>query len=671
MYWFRHGSLINFLPWVITASIWMVGGWLIATHAFNLGKKERLVIGIGLGLICYLWLINLIGRWLLPDLAYLLPTFIVLIAGLLFAWRSGKPLLDLNDFSIYPVLIGLLLLFGFSVLLERGLAIFDDYHHLPAISVMGAGSLPPRYFLNANFNFTYHYGFQLLGASLMRIGDLFAWSAYDVSKALVWAYSIILFGFVLHHYLQKNWHVLLACAALILMGGTRYLLMLFPQEILKGFDSNLGFAGVSQNMGVPFSQALFSSWIIGGGPPQPYIFGFINGIYGPHIMSHAGEWPTTLIIILLIWLLADKISSWKAVPVITILMAHLALTFESSYGLMIAAILLIALFIKIKKPEIQMRAFWYFVLGAVLSIPFSFLQGGTLFSIIQNVLLKANANQPAVIIHSAAESVFSLHTPTIFSAHFGDLNIFSPYQLIVALFEIGPILFFTPWITSWAIRKFRHGDWMPGIIIISTWLGFILSLFVSYNLSERDITRFTKHAIIFWMMIFLILIFSNGSELKKWGKYVAITCLIIMSVGGVVDGVTQSSALVSPVISDGIDGLDAKLSSELWGKLPQNDWIFDPSSREWRATALTGVFTVAGQYRDNTSEWTALSRNPSLQRFIKNNYRFLYVDENWWQNLTDDQRKSMADPCIKTIVSVVQTEDYKFRRLLDLEQCQQ
>jgi hypothetical protein len=703
MYWFRESNIFGFIPWLIIALVLTLSGWLIATHAFNLEKKQRLLIGFGLGLVIYLWLLNLIGRWFEPRFAYILPAFIVLVIGLMFAWRSGEPLFDISDIKISPLFFLVLGLLIYTVLIERGLGIYDDYHHLPAISTIGAGNLPPKYMLNAFYDFSYHYGFELLGGSLMQLGNMFPWSALDISKSIVWVYSLILIALILKRYLEKSWKIVIGTALFIFMGGTRYLLMLFPAGILKSLDQSIVFIGISQDLNLPFSKALFAPWNIGGGPPIPFIYGFANGLNSPYILNHGGEWPLTLIILALLWLLSNKFTSIKAIPIMAILMAHLALTYESTYGLIMVSIGFIGIFIKLKKPEYSTRAFWYFVAAAAISIPFAILQGGTLLSIFKGIFQNAVGSQPVVIIHSAAESVFSFQwPPSIFSAHFGALSIFSLPQLMVGLFEIGPILLFAPFITRWAWKKFQKNDWMMGILITSTWVGFIISIFVSYNLSERDITRFCKHALSFWILFFIImllkkdklwgkwtrrivelfkhskpfwLLFSIKTFLHKdrlWGRWtwwLAVFCTGLMLVSGVVNGWMQQSAILVPVLSEGIDGLDAQISNTVWGKLSQKDLIIDPGSNEWRATAVTGLLTVSSMNRGTTSLWKELSSNPSLEGFVKNNFRYLYVDQGWWRNLSDAQRLSLSNPCIRVVASASIDNDFKFRRLLDLSSC--
>ena len=703
MYWFRESNILGFIPWLLVVLVWTIGGWLIATHAFNLEKKQRLIIGFGLGLVIYLWLANLIGGWFEIKIAYILPAFIVFFIGLILAWRSGRPLLEVKELKISPIFLLALGLLIYSILLERGLAIYDDYHHLPAISAMGAGNLPPKYMLNAFYDYSYHYGFEIFGASLMQLGNMFPWSAFDVSKSIVWVYSLILVAFILQRFLEKTWKVVVGVVLFILMGGTRYLLMLFPASFLKGLDPYITFAGVSQDLQLPFSKVLFAPWYVGGGPPTPFIYGFTNGLNSAYLVNHMGEWPLALVIIALLWLLADKFTSYKAIPIFAILLAHLALTYESAYGLMMVSLVLIGLYIKFKKPDVQSRTFWLFGIAAAVSIPFAVLQGGSLLSIFKGIFLKTIGNQSAVIIHPAAESVFSFQwPPAIFSSHFGALSIFSLPQLMVGLFEIGPILLFTPFITRWAWKKFKNNDWMMGVIIVSTWVGFIISMFVSYNLSERDITRFSKHALTFWILFFIIMLLKRDKlwgkwtrrfaklfkqsksfwflvslktffqKDKLWGRWTwwfAVFCTFLMLVSGIVSGWIQQSALLTSVLTEGIDGLDAQISSEVWGKLSQKDLIFDPGSNDWRATAITGLLTASSINRETTPLWNELSHNPSLEGFVKNNFRYLYVDQSWWRALTDAQKQSLSNPCIKVIANVSIDNDYKFRSILDLSSC--
>ncbi len=669
MYWFRDANLLGVLPFALALFSWTLGGWLLARHLFHLPARQRLLIGFALGLVAYLWLLNLIGGRIEIGLSYFLPAVLVLLAGVLSARGSGKPFLEWEDLKLSPFLLLFAGLFIYSLFLERGLGIYDDYHHLPAISAMGAGNLPPRYILNAAYDYSYHYGFELLGGSLMRLGNLFPWSAFDVGKAMLWVYSLILVAILLKQFLKDTWKVILAVALFLFMGGTRYLLMLLPQPILQTLGNSITFSGVSQDLNLPFAKILFAPWTVGGGPPQPFIYGFTNSLNSGYILNHMGEFPLNLIILLLLWYLADKFTSAKAVPLLAILFAHLALTYESTYGLLLVSLALAGAWLLLRKKSIP-KAFWLFTLAAAISLPFAVFQGGSLFSIFQGVFEKALGSRPAVIIHPDAESVFSFQwPPAIPTSHFGALSIVSLPQLLVGLFEIGPILFFSPSITRWIWKKFQQGDWVLGVVILSAWVGFIISLLISYNLSERDITRFTKHALLLWNLFFLIMLLQQEQGWGRWGRVLAVLSIALMLVSGLVNTWVQNSALNRPVLSDGIDGLDAQMTNRVWGTLDQQDLVFDPGSNEWRATTVTGLLTVSSMNRQTTPLWNQLSRDPSLQGFLQNGFRYLYVDQSWWRVLSDSQRSSLSDPCIRVVASASMDGDFQFRRLLDMGAC--
>jgi len=671
MYWFRDGNLLGFLPFALTFLLWTLGGWLMARHVFRLPANQRLLVGFGLGLVAYLWILNLIGGCFEVHWAYFLPAVLVFGFGILSAWKSDEPFLDWEDLKLPPFLLVFAVLFVYSVFLERGLGIYDDYHHLPAISAMAAGNLPPRYMLNATYEYSYHYGFELLGGSLMRLGNLFPWSAFDVGKAIVWVYSLVLVSLLLKQYLENTWKVLIGLGLFLFLGGTRYLMMLLPSSVLQAFDPIISFSGVSQDLNLPFSKILFARWtVVGGGPPQPFIFGFINSLNSGYILNHMGEFPLALIILGLLWYLADKFISARAVPVLAVLFAHLALTYESAYGLMLISLLLAGLITFFRQKKTIPKTFRFFIIAAAISLPFALFQGGSLPSIFKGVFEKAFGSHPAVIIHPEAESVFSFQwPPAIPTAHFGALSILSLPQLLVGLFEIGPILFFSPSITQWAWGKFKKGEWMMGVLIISTWVGFIISMLVSYNLSERDITRFTKHALLFWNLFFIILLLQKETIWFSWSRWLAFFCTALMLVSGLVNTQIQNSALNRPVLSDGIDGLDAQVTSQVWGRLDQKDLVFDPSSNDWRATAVTGLMTASSLNRQTTPVWEQLSKGPSLHGFLENGFRYLYVDQDWLRSLTDAQRTDLSNACIKIVASASMDNEFKFRRLLDLGAC--
>jgi hypothetical protein len=108
--------------------------------------------------------------------------------------------------------------------LARGMGIFDEPKNLSIVSTMAAGDIPPHHYLNSTVLFAYHYGFQLLGASLVRLGGLQPWSAFDLSKAIAGAYLFLMLALFARRYLNIRWAGPVVAGVLAFVTGTRFLL---------------------------------------------------------------------------------------------------------------------------------------------------------------------------------------------------------------------------------------------------------------------------------------------------------------------------------------------------------------------------------------------------------------------------------------------------------------
>ncbi|MHB8806648.1 MAG: hypothetical protein ACYC59_03610, partial [Anaerolineaceae bacterium] len=266
MYWLRDSSYLGILVWGACALMWSIGGTWLVTMTFDLQKHESLILGFATGLVFYLWLTNILGHFLSTELAFLLPAPLIFLLG--FLSRRFNPQKKING-SLRTVLFQafiFLLLAGFFTLIGRGLAIFDERKNLSLISLMANGDIPPHNPLNPLTLYQYHYGSQLLGASLVKIGRFLPWSAFDISKGIYWALTIFLIYILIRRFTSKNWVALLLTGIYPFLTGTRYLLMFLPENFLANLDNKVTLLGSSQDMGLPFSKALFADWVIGGGP---------------------------------------------------------------------------------------------------------------------------------------------------------------------------------------------------------------------------------------------------------------------------------------------------------------------------------------------------------------------------------------------------------------------
>lgn len=688
MYWFRDAGFSSLLPWLATLLVTWLGGWLLASHAFRLFSRERLIAGLGLGLVGYAWLANILGRWLNPDLTYILPAIIVLIAGAAFAWRRarGGAWLEREDLSVWPYLVAGLGLFWLFFLWSKGVTLFDEQKNLSLISIMGNGDIPPRFHAEAYpLNFIYHYGFHFIGASMMRLGNMLPWSAFDVSKSLLWAEMLLLAFLIGKRYIGQAWGGLAAAAAVALAGGTRFLLLLLPPGLLLQADKLITLQGTSALIGKPFSQALISPWPIDGGPAMPYMFGFLNGIMDPMVMAHQGPDTFSVLILLLAWLVVPRLDPPRAWPLLAVLFSVWALVWEVSYALFALSLVVFIAIHLWRKRHWDLPTLKPAVWAVILSAPIVFLQGGTLTELAKEFLfgyegagLLGTAGSilriyfPGLYVPMAIGPDFlgfSLRwPPAILSGHLGALSLFSPVQVIVGLFELGPVVLFATWITVWTWRRAKSGDWMLGVLMVSGWLGLLLPIFFQYE-ADRDISRLGWQGLLTWTILLVILVADKAFRWKPVFRNAAVASLAIMMFGGFVIAGTQFSAMSTTQLGDGFNELDAGLSAQIWSQIPPDAKVFGPLGN---TTILTGHLTH--QLLGNLPEidaWHALMAAPNLAGFLAEGYDFAYIDSRVWENLPPDIQANTGfdDACVVTLAEVWDNSHVNFRRMLDLRHC--
>lgn len=674
MYWLRDGNPLAFVPWLITASVWIIGGWLLSTHAFRLKANERLMTGFGLGLVSYLWFVNLLGRWLSPTMTFIGGAFLVLALGLAFAWKGERPLLNWKDITLWRWILLAIFLVWMIILVAKGMAIFDDRKNISIISIMASGDIPPHHYMNSAVYFAYHYGFQLLGASLMRLGGLLPWSAFDLSKAIVGAYALLLAVLLGKRYTDRAWGGIVVAVVFALATGTRYLLLLVPQSLMAKIDPKIVVRSVDEVVGMPLSQAILQGIVIGDGPPAPFVYAYMNGIGWPVVMAiNAGPSVLSLVILMLIWLLAPRIRRPASFFIMTLLFSTWALVWEASYGLILISGLIAILYWFLRERGGVDEMFKWIALALLLSIPIALLQGGTITEMVRRIAGEIGTAATAVPEGAGTFGGFSVHwPPVIYSGHLGAMSIFSPLKLFVGILELGPVVFFTPWITLWSWKRFRQGDWILGIIVLSAWIGFAVPIFLTYEYN-RDIVRFSKHGLLIWTVLLVIIIWDQSFKWAEVFRYLAGIGLALMVFGGIVIASTELSAASKTVLSENvINGMDSRVSRDVWDELPVGSEVFD--SRIWRATALTGRLThvVMGKMSYDygiSPVWEQLRAKPSVEKMLDNGFRYVYIDEGWWAELPEESRASLSEVCVRVVTEYQDNERNQFRRLIDLENC--
>src|SRR3990172_8866754 len=171
IYWMRTRDIMLPALYLLMSILWSFGGWMVVSHAFSLRSRERLVSGAAAGFVLFITLSNLLANILPLTLAFWSASGIIFIAGLALALRSrARPPVDPGDLRAWPVVAVALGTSWIFTLILRGLAIFDDYYHLPLVSSMAAGDIPPHFQLDPAQHLAYHHALQVFAASLVRLG---------------------------------------------------------------------------------------------------------------------------------------------------------------------------------------------------------------------------------------------------------------------------------------------------------------------------------------------------------------------------------------------------------------------------------------------------------------------------------------------------------------------
>jgi hypothetical protein len=354
---------------------------------------------------------------------------------------------------------------------------------------------------------------------------------------------------------------------------------------------------------------------------------------------------------------------------IGLLFASLALSAEHLFvffwaGIfLVGAIYLVSLRLLGKKLPRDLLVGWAIVL--LVSGLLSVVQGGYLTEAARSIVLRLQG----VPVPQGPYDYFYFTLrwpPGLTSAHLGDLSFLNPRQLVVLLAELGPALLMLPFASVFTWWGVRRRDWMLAGLGVAGLLSFAVAVFFQYGF-ERSATRLPATALWIWVLLGFPILWKtfqrSGSGLRFWLRAgYAITVL-----GGIVIFAIQLSAIPAPQLSYYINITDAQLSRQLWDRLPANSLVFDRQPS--RSVTLFGQPTVAFEdvYKP-LPQWSKLVNNPNPDTIAQAGYAFVYVDRDWWEQMTSDQHAAFQQPCVKTFAQQVPA-DGDFRRLLDVRTC--
>jgi hypothetical protein len=669
LYYLRVFNPLLLGLYVVLTAAWAIGGMMTVAACSRLKRSEILFAGIAAGFLLFTVLTNLFAHVLSLTAASWVSSGLILGGGFWLWFWSRRPALFDGRRTLASAFLFLFLFYLFQIVM-RGLAVFDEFLHLPMISVMATGDIPPHFYLDPTKYFAYHYGLQIWSASLVRQAGFMPWSAFDLSRAFMLALTFVLAWHLFSRIVRKNLVAFAGAFLTLFAAGTRWLLLLLPDPVLRWLSSSVVMINSGKATAPSLMQALSSTWMVEGFGNIHLPFAFHNGIFVPahFILGSTGAMPFMTVLLLL--LIASRLRlNAPSVGLMVLILGSLALSAEHIFALLWISLLTLSLWRllskhKFSKSSISTRidGFWASIL--VLSALLAIFQGGFITEALRS--LAVNFFAP-VSVGSLNYHGFSLRwPPAIPTAHFQELKLFQASNLLLLIIESGPILAFAPAVTllAWRRRWGRHILWVG--LALAAVLNMLVPLFIRYGV-DRSVTRLPGTALWLWLVLGLQLFFAALPVLRKSLKNLVVILLCISSVGGIVTFALELTAVTTPQFSYFIDSLDTHIAARYWNELPPGaqvlDWI------PYRSVTLFGrpVRAYSDIYTPLPS-WSHLIAHPEVKAIVQAGYRYVYMDSKWWAELDPGVRQTYNDPCVK-MVDEISLKDIEFRRLYDLQTC--
>jgi len=654
-------TLLYLIPWAV---LWLMGGLWLVRAAFRLQPHEEWLVGFALGWVFQNWLANLLAWFVPTPVEFWVSAVLIFLVGAAAARRGGRNSFKVS-FSAWQILVlSLLLVVHFSI--SRGLAIFDDYAHLPTVSIMAAGDIPPHFSFDPEVLYGYHHFLLLFSAQLMRIGGMTPWAAIDAGRTLAFGTTVML-AYLFARRLTLSHLGGLAGGLMMAFGsGTRWLLMLLPPGLVVRLTQTVEMLGSGVGSGPTLQAALSNTWAVEGAGPLGFPFAFANGIYPAGIISSFyanGLLPFANILLLL--LTFNRWRGWLGAVLSAVLISVWGLLGEAELVAIIAGWGAVALVYIIQHRSLRLPRgllTWLGVIAAGSLV--GFLEGGAWTDMLGKAFVRLTGGSAAASYQTVG---FTLAPPAIVSSHLGVLSMFDPRELLVGLAEMGPVLLVFPLLVIFGLKAYRAGRWYEAATA-ATALVMILTIFVQFTGSTG--VRNTSRLYVFMplLAVFAVpLVWMWVRRRAAWLQGAAAGLGVVMMLGGVVMLGAAMTAIQRPVYSYFITQLDVQMTRAYWNKLEPGALIFDPDPS--RGTTVLGRHTNSSYtWYHAKPEWQALRDTPDPSALRAAGFRYLYLDQDYWDEIGLGGQQALTSACVTTIAEYADGEG-RFRRLLDLEGC--
>jgi hypothetical protein len=640
--------------------LWLVGGYGIARYAFRISNRDQWITGIALGLVMETWLANLLTLALPAVPAFWIAAALTLLIGIIFSWgykpgdwfKTSIPWLQLICFAILAYIF---------TSMSRGLAIYDDYAHLPTLSMMAAGDLPPHFPLDPSVPYGYHYFLMLFAAQWMRLGGMYPWNALDLARGLSFALMIgLTYIWVSRMTFSKLGGLMGAMMAAFGM-GTRWILLLLPEITINWLGQGMELIGSGRLTGATLYEAINRTWGIEGAGPLGYPFAFANGIVAPGVMNHGPNGSISIVISLLLLTLFNRWRGWRGGLVMVALLAASMLISEAGMILLAGGFGIVFLIKIIKNRSLKLpRELWIWAAILAIGSVVGFLQGGALKDI------AASALDPETVSYQTV-GFRLIWPPEIVSSHLGVLSLIKPGMLIVALLEMGPALLAFPLLIAFGWKALRASRWYEAALVFSGILSLSM-IIVEFagSTGVRNTSRLYQFSGLS-LFFFVPLVWMNVSRRSDKVKALAAGVAGVIMLGGVFMAGIQIPAIQQPVYSYFIGDLDVQMERDYWNKLEPDALVFDPIVFR-SATIFARGSNASYTWYKSKPEWEKIAAAPDPYALKAGGYNYAYFDQKSWDEIPAASQKKFNDPCVK-IVKEVEDWQHDFRKLIDVRAC--
>lgn len=653
-------GLLNVILLFSWACCWIIGGMWLVKATFKLHSEEEMIIGIVVGLAAEVIITNFVARLVPLNFASWISALLVLLVGFLLVWRK----LSLRNLLIKPsikLLLAFIAIFFVFFQISRGLAIYDDYAHLPTISIMAAGNIPPQFALNPDITYSYHYFLLLFGAQIISLTGTMPWTAWDMARAFTIAPAVILGGLWALRVTRSKVAGCFGSAGVLFISGTRWLMLFIPGSILAVLSSQVDLLGAGLDSGPTLLRSLPNPWPVDGQGSYPFSFAFENGIFpsGAEMVFS----PIGLMVVAIFFSLLLTGSRWRnrwAILPSVILISSLGLLTEIELVLMGLSVLILFLAAIIRRRSFKLPwGLWNWIIVWFVCTLLIAVQGGvpsnTLYSIIIQLL-----GQPAPVFHQVSGLIFA--SPSIVSGQLGILSLLDIRSILIALLEIGPVILVLPLVIIWGWKAARAERWFEATLMLAAVLSLGM-VFVHFSGAVRNSSRLYFFInVCALMMVPLCWVWLQRRE--RWIKEITVILVCIVIFGGIVTLGIESVNIKNNTFSFFISPEDAKMTAQYWNKLDQDALVFDPTS-SYRGTTVFGRYTRSNStWYDERPDFIDLKSTLDIIALRNAGFSYVYLEDNTWRSMTDQQLEGFSQPCVVKMEEISDPETNTISRIL-------